>query len=455
MTLTTLILIIFAAALLTLLGWTLRSLFKLQRSEVVALERANGLQTRATELQTEVERLNFELSQKRDDLVRADSEMKNLGAALDQQKQMLDQAEQKFMDSFKSLAATALEGNNRQFLELAKSVLSRANESAKGDLEKRQIAIDSLLKPLQETLTRYEKQAIEMERERQKSYTTVENELKRVIETGDKLSAQTTALKDALKRPHVRGRWGEVQLKNCIELAAMSEHCDVSFQDQNNSDEGRLIPDMVVRMPGGRVVVVDAKTPLDAFLSSLDATTDEQRTMHMSRHGAAVKDHVQKLSQKAYHDHLEGSADFTVMFLPNESFLYAALESHPDLIEYALEKRILVATPPTLIGLLKVIRYGWREERLAENAMAICEAGKEMHKRIADFLEAFESVGKHLTKAQEQFEAGRYRLHSRVLVQAKRMEALGAKSNKVIELDEVAVLGLPSVSLVETNNEVS
>ena len=426
MTSLTLISIIFSIAVLALLGWAIRAV-------------VTHFKTRNGELELEVQQLTQQLSQRSEQLIRAEEQLKSVA-----------QAEEQFKDSFKSLAATALEGNNRQFLELAKSVLSRTHDVGKADLDKRQTAIDAVLKPLQETLTRYEKQANEMERERQKSYTTVENELKRVVETGNQLSAQTTALKDALKRPHVRGRWGEVQLKNCIELAAMSEHCDVSFQDQNKSDEGRLIPDMIVRMPGGRLVVVDAKTPLDAFLSSLDATTDVERTQHMARHGAAVKDHVKKLSEKAYHDHLDGSADFTVMFLPNESFLYAALESHPDLIEYALAKRILVATPPTLIGLLKVIRYGWREERLAENALLISEAGKEMHKRIADFLEAFEAVGKSLGKAQEQYEIGRTRLHSRVLVQAKRMEALGAKSNKVIELDEVAALGLPPVSLVDS-----
>lgn len=434
-----LFLVILCTAVVALLGWAIRLVI-------------NHFKSRNVELLAQVEQLNTQLSQKTESLIRAEAELKSLGSTLEQQKQIVEQAEQKFRDSFKSLAATALEGNNKQFLELAKSVLSRTHEVGKADLEKRQTAIDSLLKPLQETLSRYEKQAIDMERERQKSYTTVENELKRVIETGNQLSAQTTALKDALKRPHVRGRWGEVQLKNCIELAGMSEHSDVIFQDQNSTDDGRLIPDMVVRMPGGRKVVVDAKTPLDAFLSSLDATTDEQRTLHMTRHGAAVKDHAKKLSEKAYHQNIDGSADFTVMFLPNESFLYAALENHPDLIEYALEKRILIATPPTLIGLLKVIRYGWREERLAENAMAISEAGKEMHKRIADFLDAFEAIGKNLSKAQEQFEIGRTRLHSRVLVQAKRMEALGAKSNKEIIIDDVLAITSVNTSQEELSD---
>jgi DNA recombination protein RmuC len=360
-----------------------------------------------------------------------------LRSSLENEQKLLVDAKAQMVDSFKSLAATALEGNNRQFLELAKSVLSKESELAKGDLEKRQQAIDSLLTPLHTTLSQYQSQTQQMERERQKSYLNVETELRRVIETGLELNAQTAALKDALKRPHVRGRWGEVQLKNCIELSGMSEFCDVSFQDQSETAEGAALrPDMTVRMPGGRLVVVDAKTPLDAFLMSLESTSEEKRAIEMARHGVIVKEHVKKLSLRAYHEHLKESPDFTVMFLPNESFLYAALETQSDLVEFALQKKILIATPPTLIGLLKVIRYGWNEARMAQNAMKISEAGTELHKRLVDFVEAFDDMGHHLDKARDAFETGRKRLHSRVIVQAKRMEVLGAKSSKELPESE-------------------
>ncbi len=412
-------------------------LLSLSLSEAGALERASGLQRQVELLsvrQREFESENQELQQIR---VRLETEMRALSESLDNERRQITDAKQNLQDSFKSLAATALEGNNRQFIELAKATLAKESEMAKGDLEKRQLAIDGLLLPFRETLERFQSQAQQLETERQRSYTTVESELRRVVEASQTLSKQTAALKDALKRPHVRGRWGEVQLRNCIELSGMSEFADVNFQDVSVDDDGtRLIPDMTVRMPGSRFVVVDAKTPIDAFISSLEATTDEARATEMLRHGRQVKDHVKKLSTRAYNEGLKDSADFTVLFLPNESFLYAALETQPDLVEYALQKKILIATPPTLIGLLKVIRFGWNEEKLAQNAQEISDAAIKLHKRLADFVEAFEDVGLHLEKAKSQFEVGRKRLHSQVLVQARRLEALGTKSNKEIEIDE-------------------
>ncbi len=334
-------------------------------------------------------------------------------------------------DSFKSLAASELEGNSKVFLEMAKQALTTHAESAKGDLEKRQQSIENLVKPIKDTLEKYQAHLREIEIDRHKSFTTIENELKRVVETGSALSSETRALKDALKKPHVRGRWGEVQLKNCVELSGMSEYADFVTQEASETSDGkRIIPDMIVRMPGGRVVVVDSKAPLDAFMESLEAQTEERKTAELTRHGRQVKDHVQKLSAKAYQDHVVDAADFTVMFLPNESFLYAALESEPDLVEYALQKKILIATPPTFVGLLKVIRYGWNEERLARNAQEISRAGQELHKRLVDFVETFEDIGRHLKKANEHFEAGKARLNSRVLVQARKMETLGVKGNK-------------------------
>lgn len=341
------------------------------------------------------------------------------------------QSREAVAESFKGLAASALESSMTQFLNLAQSTFQQSQEIQKLDSEQRQQKMDELVRPMAEALARYQSQTDKVEQERQKAFTLIDGELKRVVEAQTSLSKETSALKDALKRPHVRGRWGEVQLKNCIELAGMSEHSDVVFQDFTTDEEGaRHIPDMVVRMPGGRSVIVDAKTPIDAFMNSLDAATEEIRRTEMSRHGRHVKEHVRKLSQRAYTEVIKESADFTVLFLPNESFLYAALEVEPDIVEFALQKKVLIATPPTLIGLLKVIRFGWSEQRLAENAQRISEVGQELHKRLCDFVEAYMGIGKHLDKAKEEFDKGRVRLESRVLVQARRFESLGAKSNK-------------------------
>lgn len=339
-------------------------------------------------------------------------------------------------ETFQALAHQTLEGQTKQFLNLAEQTLEKHTQMAKGDLEKRQQSIQHLVSPLASSLEALQKHTHDLEKERQSSYTSVFSELKRVTETSHSLSAETRALKDALKKPHIRGRWGEVQLKNCIDLAGMSEFADVTFQDLTITEEGKtMIPDLTVRMPGGRLVVVDAKTPLDGFIASLEATTDETRNIEMARHGQQVKDHVKELSKKSYYESVKETADFTVMFLPNESFLYAALETQPDLVEFALEKKILIATPPTFVGLLKVIRYGWNEERLANNAEKIRDVGRELHKRVVEFAETYESVGKRLTQANEEWDMGMRRLNSRVMSQARKMEELGAKSNK--ELPEM------------------
>lgn len=341
------------------------------------------------------------------------------------------------LDRFRSLAGQTLEANSNQFLQMAKSLLEKETASTQNSVEKNRTEITHLIEPLKTQINSYQEQVRLLEKERNASHVRVEKELQNLTVLSSTLNQETRALKNALKRPHVRGRWGEVQLKNCIELAGMSEFSDVTFQDAQTLDDGqRLIPDMTVRMPGDRQVIVDAKTPIDAFLSSLESTDDESRSAELIRHGRHVKEHVKKLSAKAYSEHLKNSADFTVMFLPNESFLYAALETEPDLVEYAIQRKILIATPPTFIGLLKVIRYGWSEARLTENAQRISAVGIELHKRLVDFLDAFTSVGKYIDKAKQEYETGMSRLESRVITQVKKLEQLGAKSSKNIP-DEI------------------
>lgn len=381
-------------------------------------------QLRIKELEESVlllERQNAEIS----------TELSSSKRSLESEKATIKEVQEKLTDSFKNIASEVLHGSNKQFLDLAKNQFSKERQEAAGEFDHRKEAIRNLVSPLQTILEKYQKEVAQIEKERQRSYSTVETELKRVIESNSTLSAQTVALTNALKKPNVRGRWGEVQLRNCIELAGMSEYADVTFQDQHEKEDGRkLFPDMTVKMPGGRIVVVDSKTPLDGFIASLEATSEEERQLAMIRHGRHVKEHVQKLAAKDYARAIEEAADFTVMFLPNESFLYAALEGEPDIVEYALNKRILIATPPTLVGLLKVIRFGWNEEKVAENASKIFETGKELHKRLCDFIEAYTEIGRSLEKAHNSYETGLKRLESRVLVQARRLEDLGAKSTK-------------------------
>lgn len=402
---------------------------------------------RCEDLETKIAQRSNEVASLREERARLEAQVGAERETLARERENLAQLKEQLHHSFKSLAATALEGNSRQFVTLAKELLNQETQQVQVDLEKRQRAIENLVSPLKDAMERYQQQVVSMEKDRQRSYEKVEGELRRVVETSNVLSQETQSLKNALKKPHVRGRWGEVQLKNCVELAGMSEFADVSFQAGAVGGEGQyLIPDMTVRMPGGRLVYVDAKTPLEAFLASLEADNEEQRKIELGRHGRHVKEHIRGLAQKGYAQNLGESADFTVMFLPNESFLYAALESEPDIIDFALSKKILIATPPTFIGLLKVIRFGWNEEKLAENAQKISKVGAELHKRICDFLEAFTSIGKHLDRAKAEYDLGWKRLQTRVLVQAKKMEKLGAKSAKELVVGSEADLDLESLS---------
>jgi DNA recombination protein RmuC len=320
-----------------------------------------------------------------------------------------------------------------QMGQIAESLSTRINdqiEKTKGQFALQSLEIQNTVLPLKSKLDEYQKQFFEIEKVRSKEQGSMFHELQRVTEVTLSLNNETRALKDALKKPHVRGRWGEVQLKNCVEIAGMSEHCDLSFQNSYSNDDQQLRPDMIVRMPNARVVVVDAKTPLDGFIASLESNNDVDRQTHLVRHGRQVKDHVKKLSQKAYHESLPEAADFTILFLPNESFLYAALEVEPDLVEFAIEKKILIASPPTLIGLLKAIRYGWSEKKLADNAQAIALTGQELHKRLSDMVDAFHGIGSYIDKSKAEYEKALMRLNSRVIPQAQRLEDLGAKSTK-------------------------
>lgn len=353
---------------------------------------------------------------------------------------------EKLQETFKAAAQTALTGNSEQFLQLAKTALEKESALAQKDLEKRKIEIDGTLEPIKNLLTEYQRNLQLLEKDRQRSYQQVEAELKRIYEIGNTLTSETTALKNALKKPNVRGRWGEIQLRNCIELAGMSEFADVTFQDEHTtSDALKLRPDMTVRMPGGRTVIVDAKTPIDAFLTALEELDPEKKAAEFIRHARHIKEHIKDLSKKSYPDHVEASADFTIMFLPNESFLYAALEVEPDIVEFALQKKVLIATPPTLIGLLKVIRYGWNEAKLAENAQRISETGSELHKRLCEFIDGFLNIGKALEKAQAEYGTGLNRLKSRVIKKAFELEQLGAKSAKEIGITELEETSAPEL----------
>jgi len=351
--------------------------------------------------------------------------------ALERERQQFDQLKADFRAQFAELSAAALKDNNEAFLNSAKRVLALQHQEADTDLAKRQEEIRQLVKPLQDGIKAVEDAAKEMESKREKAFGTIEAQIKESVQQAAEIARQTSGLKDALKKPNVRGRWGEVQLRNCIELAGMEDHCDVEFQVSSVSlEEDRIRPDMIVRMPGGRRITVDAKTPMDPFLQYIEASTDEERNAALIRHARTVRTHIANLVRSDYMQKVAEGPDFVVMFLPNESFLAMALEKDPGLMEEALAKKVLVTTPGTLIGLLKVIRYGWNEQRIAVNAQQIADEGAKLNTEITRFLEDFASLGLALKSASDAYDRTTRRVDRQLTNTSARLAALGAKSRK-------------------------
>lgn len=417
------------------LGWALfmvyRRMLNLRQNFTLAEQAKVFVELSQTKLTNELNQQVQKVMDLQIQKAELQTQLDMLQNTLNSERSTFDRLKEQMTHAFESLASKVLRVNGEQFLQTAKELLNQETQGVKVDLQQRSQMFEATLRPLQESLNRLQNQNLALEQQRQNSIGSIATELKKVVESSENLRQQTQALKDALKRPHVRGRWGELQLRNCIELAGMSEYADLTFQEITTLENGqKLVPDLVVKMPGGRVVIVDAKTPIDAFLTALESTSEEERQTQLVRHGRHIKEHILRLSTKAYNEQCGASADFTIMFLPNESFLYAALESEPNLVEFALQKKILIATPPTFIGLLKVIRFGWSEEKLARNAEEISTAARELHKRLVDFTDSLLGMGKYLQKAQNEYDVTVKRFNSRVLTQARRIEELGAKSTK-------------------------
>jgi DNA recombination protein RmuC len=404
-----------------------------------AAERAQRAETLAEELRRHVDGDRDEIHRLRRDLsdqamARAVAETQAAEAIkhADEQKALLAQARQELAEAFQALSGEALKQNNEAFLNLAKTSFQTLHAEAKGELAQRKQAIEELVKPLSESLQRYDEQLRHLEQSRQSAYGGLDQHLKTLAETQQRLQQETGNLVNALRAPAVRGRWGEITLKRVAELAGMVAHCDFVEQESVTVDDGRLRPDMVVQLPGGRQIIVDAKTVLSAYLEAHEAPSEERRLEGLRRHAAQVRSRMDELSLKAYWSQFERAPEFVVLFLPGEQFLGAALEQDPRLIEDGFAQGVVLATPATLMALLRAVAYGWRQERLTAHAEEAGRLGKDLYERMAVLAEHLNDVGQSLGRSVLAYNKAVGSLETRILPAARRFKELGISSDKEI-----------------------
>jgi DNA recombination protein RmuC len=375
--------------------------------------------------------------------------------------QALDLALHRLRSGFDAMAGQALRGNNESFLQLARQALGQQQELSLRNLTDREKAVESMLAPVREALQKTQEQIARIEKERAESFGALRASLEHVALGQATLQRETRNLVSALRRPEVRGRWGEFTLRRLAELAGMVERCDFVEQVHTPGEDGALRPDMVVNMPDGRQIVVDVKTPLDAYLTAIEASTDEERAVALRRHTAAVQERVRQLAQKAYWAQFEKSPDFVVLFIPGDQFLSAAVAEAPTLLEDAIRQHVILATPTSFVALLKAVAYGWRQNALAENALQIQELGEETYKRLVTFTSHVARMGRSLGQSVEAYNAAVGSLERQVLPGARKFTDLGLHPAR--ELEEIPpvdrlvreLAGLPEASVSTVPGEVS
>ena len=378
-------------------------------------------------------------------------------AVYEERARLLGDAKQALENAFKSLSAEALKSNNAAFLDLARASLGEFQQIAKGDLEKRQIAIDQIVAPVRASLEKVDAKIHELEKAREQAYGEIRQQFAQITQTHDQLRTETANLVKALRQPHVRGRWGEVQLRRVVEMAGMLEHADFVEQESAEGEDGRLRQDLIVRLPGGRHIVVDSKAPISAYMEAHEAATDEERKAKLREHARLVREHLTALSSKRYWEQFQPTPEVVVMFIPGEAFCSAALETDPELLDTGFGQSVIIASPATLMAILKASAYGWRQESIQDNARAISQLGQELHARLSAMADHLTRLGRGLQSATDAYNSAIGSLESRVLVSARKFKELGATSQEaeIIELRPIegGVRRLQAVEKAEAEAE--
>ncbi len=350
-----------------------------------------------------------------------------------ERQQAFDSANARLSQAFAQLSHRSLRDNSEHFLRLAEQRLSVQNERARRELGEREKAVESLVKPIRDALDASKRQIDELEKARSEAYGSIRSQLEAMQASQLSLRQETQNLVQALRRPEVRGRWGEITLRRLVELAGMVEHCDFREQVHSSAESQVIRPDLIVRMPDRRELVVDVKTPLDAYLAAVEATDDAQRRLGLERHAKNLRAHIRILASKAYWEQFDESPEFVILFIPGDQFLSAALNEQPDLIEYALSRQIILATPTSLVALLKAVAYGWRQLALADNAKEIRVLAEDLYGRLGTFVGHMNRVGRQLASSVEHYNKAVGSLERSVLPGARKFVELGIHEKKDLE----------------------
>ncbi len=402
---------------------------------VASRRRAAALRAEAAALELENRSLRERLSAAAEKVARLEARVESQKEMAESQIIMFEEIRSRSEQAFSALSSRALQDNNRYFLDLAGSTFERYFDAAKNEMDHKRRNIGEIIRPIVESLEKYDRQVQAMEQARQEAYGGLTQQVLSLVKTQQALQKETGKLVSALRLPHVRGRWGEITLKRVVEIAGMQNHCDFFEQPSTDAESGTIRPDMVVRLPGNRSIVIDAKVPITAYLDSLETEAPEKIEAHLARHATHVQRHIGKLSQKSYFSGFSPTPEFVVMFMPGENFFSAALKQAPALIEQGAAKGVILATPTTLITLLKTVAYSWRQDAAVENAREIGELAGALYSRMAAMVDHLNRLGRDLDKCVSTYNKTVGSLEKRVLVSARRLQEMGAAGRNEKSLD--------------------